>query len=91
MATVYLAYDEILQVERAIKILAPKMATNRSVRRRFFNEARMMAKVQHNHIVALHDVGIDEDRLFIVMELLRGGNLKQRVKRAGPLPPRMAC
>ncbi len=91
MATVFHAYDSVLDVDRAIKVLATKLAASNKVRERFVNEARTMARLQHRHIVSVFDVAADGDRVFMVMELVTGGSLVDRVKRAGPLPPRMAA
>jgi len=90
MATVYRAYDSRLQVERAIKVLSPNLARKRSLRTRFEGEASTMALLEHKNIVRVYDVGSDGDRIFIVMELVDGGSLLDRVKKHGPLPPRMA-
>ncbi len=90
MATVYRAYDARLQVPRAIKVLLPSLARKRSLRTRFETEASTMALLEHPHIVRVYDVGIDGDRVYIVMELVSGGSLLDRVKQHGALPPRMA-
>ncbi len=90
MATVYRAYDSRLQVPRAIKVLLPALARKRSLRTRFETEASTMALLEHPHIVRVYDVGVDGDRVYIVMELVSGGSLLDRVKQHGPLPPRMA-
>ena len=89
MATVWRAHDQVLDCERAIKILAPAMAAKAKVRTRFDNEARTMAKLVHTAIVTVHDVGADADRPYIVMELLEGGSAMGWVERHGPMPPRM--
>src|SRR5215207_2709596 len=56
MATVYRAYDQRLQCERAIKVLAPALSERASVRNRFIAEARMMARLQHPNIVHVDEV-----------------------------------
>jgi serine/threonine protein kinase len=91
MATVYRAYDSVLDVTRAIKVLAPEYSSHERVRERFLLEARTTARLHHSNIVTLHDMGADEDRVFIVMELVLGGSLRDRVDLHGPLPPRLAC
>ncbi len=91
MATVYRAFDLRLQRPRAIKILAPHFATRPSLRRRFLAEAQTMANLEESHVVRVFDMGEDGDRVYIVMELIEGGSLLDRVEGAGPLPPRMAC
>jgi len=89
-ATVYRAYDALLGVWRAVKVLSPRMAGKGRVRERFLNEARTLARLEHPHIVSMFDIGVDGDRVYMVMESLDGGSLDERVRTAGPLPPRMA-
>ena len=90
MATVYRAYDRSLDIERAIKILAPHLVARSVIRERFAVEARTMARLHHPNIVAVHDVGSDGDRLFIVMEYLKGGEVHGRMEKVGLYPPRLA-
>lgn len=89
-ATVYRAYDALLGVWRAVKVLSPRMAGKGRVRERFLNEARTLARLEHPHIVSMFDIGVDGDRVYMVMESLDGGSLDERVRTAGPLPARMA-
>jgi len=91
MATVYLARDNVLDVQRAIKVIAPELTRRRQVRERFINEAKVMAMLEHPNIVRLYDIGIDGDQDFMVMEVLQGGTLLDRVELLGPLPPRQAA
>ena len=90
MATVYLAWDEKLEAERAIKVLAPGLSHHDSLRRRFVSEAQTMAKLRHRNVVTVHDYAIEGARVYLVMELLDGGSLMDRLKAGGPLPPREA-
>jgi len=90
MATVFLAWDNRLEVDRAIKVLLPELSQKANIRKRFESEARTMAKLFHPNIVAVHDVGVDADRAYIVMEMLPAGTLMEFVDRNGPMPPRMA-
>jgi serine/threonine protein kinase len=90
MATVYRAHDRRLDMFRAIKMLLPEYASNVNIRRRFEMEARTTAKLHHANIVTVHDVSIDGEKLFIVMELITGGCLMDRVRDIGTLPPRLA-
>ncbi len=90
MATVYRAFDTRLQVERAIKILLPALANRERLRARFEAEARTMALLEHRNIVRVYDVGTDGNRVYIVMELVDGGSLVDRLEERGPLPPRQA-
>jgi serine/threonine protein kinase len=84
MATVYLATDTLLQVERAVKLLAPRFSTHLRVRQRFLDEARTMARLRHPNIVTVFDVGMEGERPFIVMELIEGGSLMDYIHLYGP-------
>ncbi len=84
MSVVWRAWDERLGVERAVKLLDGSVADRAGVRQRFLAEATTTARLHHPGIVAVQDV-INEDRIAIVMELLHGGTLWQRVERQGPL------
>ncbi|MCB9778628.1 MAG: protein kinase [Alphaproteobacteria bacterium] len=90
MATVFRAFDERLQVPRAIKVLTPAMARSPKIRSRFLSEARTMARLSHPHIVGVVDVDEEAGRPFMVMELLTGGTLWGWVLDHGPMPPRLA-
>ncbi len=91
MATVYRAFDQRLQRPRAIKILSPTFAHRPALRRRFLSEAQTMANLENARVVRIFDMGEDGDRVFIVMELVEGGSLVDRVRDHGPMPPRMAA
>ena len=81
------AYDLVLGVDRAVKLLSPAPGADREAqRRRLQAEARAMAALQHPHILRVLDVGQDGDTDFIVMELARGGALSGLLARGGPLP-----
>lgn len=90
MATVYRAYDQRLQVWRAIKVLLPQYSSKKKVMARFEAEAQMMALLEHPHIVRVYDVGREDDQAYIVMELVEGGALVDWLERHGPMPPRLA-
>lgn len=90
MATVYLATDTRLEVARAVKILAPAMCRHPVLRTRFENEARTMARLRHPNIMPVHDVGLEGDVPFLVMDFAGGGCLVDRLA-AGALPAGVAC
>ncbi|MDP2305496.1 MAG: protein kinase [Pseudomonadota bacterium] len=91
MATVYRAFDLRLQRPRAVKVLSPSLALRPSLRKRFLAEAQTMANLEESRVVRIFDTGEDGDRVYIVMELIEGGSLLDRVRDFGPLPPRMAA
>jgi len=87
VGTVYLAYDERLDVERAVKVLATERASNQVQRQRFLTEARIQARLRHPNIVEVYDIEDDGTHVYLVMELVDGGSLWDRLKTEGPLPP----
>jgi serine/threonine protein kinase len=89
-ATVYRGFDQHLKVFRAIKVIDPSLPRGPRLRHRLSQEAQLMARLAHPNVVTLFELGEDERRLFLVMELIKGGSLAQRVETHGPLPPRMA-
>lgn len=90
MASVLLVRDERLGVERALKLLVPRFAEQEQARTRFEVEARTIASLRHRNIVTVHDVVVDPEHVFMVMEVARGGTLAQMVQKQGPLGPRFA-
>lgn len=90
MATVWRAFDQRLQRPRAVKLLSPAYAQRPSLRRRFLAEAQTMATLEEARVVRVFDMGEDGDQVYIVMELVEGGSLLDRVRDHGKLPPRMA-
>jgi hypothetical protein len=80
MGEVYCARDTRLQREVALKILPAEVAHDPKRRRRFEQEARAVAALNHPNIIAIYDVGEEDGVLFLAMELVVGRNLK------GPMP-----
>ena len=91
VGTVYLAYDERLDVERAVKVLANERASNQVQRQRFLTEARIQARLRHPNIVEVYDIEDDGTQVYLVMELVAGGSLWDRLKTEGPMPPAEAA
>jgi hypothetical protein len=85
MGRVFRARDTRLRREVALKVLSPEHAGDPEMRSRFEREARSVAALAHPGIVAIHDLGMAGGAPFIVMELLDGTNLRQRLD-AGAVP-----
>jgi serine/threonine protein kinase len=85
MGEVYRARDSRLGREVAIKVLPEHLSSSEELRHRFEREARTISQLSHPHICALYDVGREEGHEFLVMELLEGETLADRLGR-GPLP-----
>src|SRR5437899_5096138 len=90
MGIVLLARDVALDRPVAIKLLPPHLATQAHERDRFLQEARTAAGLSHPNIVPIHLVEAHGDLVFFVMGFVDGETLRDRVERAGPLPPRLA-
>lgn len=87
MGVVLHAYDPSLDRDVAIKVIDPQLAHNEVARQRFCREARAAAAVTHDNIVAVHQVNEDEPSglPYLVMQLVNGESLEQRIRRAGKL------
>jgi hypothetical protein len=86
MSTVYLAFDETLERPVAVKVLANQISDDPGALERFRREARMVAQLSDPHVVMVIDAGEDDGHAYIVFEHVRGETLKERIKRAAPLP-----
>ena len=84
MGTIFRARDPILQRSVAIKVMTDLEVTP-ELRARFFREAQACARITHPNIVIIHDMGEDAGRLFIVMELLEGEELRRVIDRQAQL------
>ncbi len=86
-ATVWLAYDEQLDSDVAIKVLADNWAADLHVRQRFVDEGRFLRKVESPHVVSVFDAGeLDDGRPYLVMTYADQGTLADRLE-IDPLSP----
>ena len=85
MGEVYEAEDTRLGRHVALKLLPPEACCVPEALERFLREARIVSTLSHPHICVLHDIGEDQGQHYMVMELLEGESLKERIAR-GPLP-----
>jgi Tol biopolymer transport system component len=85
MGEVYKARDTRLDRDVAIKVLSAHLSTTEEIRQRFEREAKTISKFSHPHICALYDIGREGETDFLVMELLEGESLADRLGR-GALP-----
>jgi eukaryotic-like serine/threonine-protein kinase len=91
MAQVFLARDEVLERDVAVKVLRAQYAEDEEFVERFRREALGVASLSHPNIVQVYDRGVSEDgRYYIAMEYVPGGTLKDRIVRDGPLHPHTA-
>ncbi len=78
---VYKAYDPILNRFVAIKTIIQGADINEELRARFYREAQSAARLSHPNIITVYELGEDQQRVFIVMELLVGSDLKQFIQK----------
>jgi serine/threonine protein kinase/Tol biopolymer transport system component len=90
MGEVYRAHDSRIGRDVAIKVLPTEYAANAERLRRFEQEARASGALNHPNVLTLYDVGTAADRPYLVMELLDGETLRDRIGR-GALTPSRAC
>jgi tRNA A-37 threonylcarbamoyl transferase component Bud32 len=85
MGVVLKAFDPKLHRLVALKLMAPHLAAHGAARRRFEREARAVAAVRNEHVVAIHGVEMSGPTPYLVMEFVGGISLQDRLERRGPL------
>ena len=83
MAEVYAARDQTLGREVAVKLLLERFRDDAAFTRRFQDEARNVARLNHPNLVAVYDTGADTGQPYIVMELVRGRSMQQAIAAGG--------
>ena len=81
MGDVYLAWDTELERTVALKFLHPHLCKDEDCRKRFKREAQATARLDHNNIVTVHEVGEFRDRPYIVMQYVEGHSLRHIIKQ----------
>ena len=90
-AEVWRGRDTLLERPVAVKVLHRHLLADPTTRARLIQEARAAASLSHPGIVAVYDVAIDEEAsAAVILELVEGESLADRLKREGALPPRAA-
>ncbi|RII21026.1 Serine/threonine-protein kinase PknH [Streptomyces sp. YIM 130001] len=95
MGIVWRAVDEVLGREVAVKELRLDETLSadeaRQLRERMLREARIVAGVRHPHVIVVHDVVVEDEQPYIVMEVIDGGSLADRLASQGPVSPAQAA
>jgi len=86
MGEVYLAEQTTTGRKVAMKVVAPQLMLDEAVKRRFIEEARVMAALDHTNIVSLYTFFEEGGRFFLVMKYIDGESVDERVEREGPSP-----
>jgi len=87
MSSVFKAVHIETGHEVALKLLPRALAKNQTLLQRFLREAKSAEALEHPNIVSIYDRGVDEGRNYLILELVEGGDLQERVRKSGPLPP----
>src|SRR5262249_50122249 len=87
MGEVYRAHDTRLGREVAIKVLPDSLARDSDRMRRFEQEARAVAALNHPNVLSVYDIGTHDGVPYLVSELLEGGTLREQLDQ-GPIPAR---
>jgi len=90
MATVYRATDTRLDREVALKVMHAELARDEEFVRRFIGEAKSVARLSHQNVVAVFDQGADGPYLYLAMEYVPGRTLKELLRDSGRFPPAAA-
>jgi eukaryotic-like serine/threonine-protein kinase len=90
MATVYLAMDTRLDRQVALKVMHAELARDDEFVRRFIGEAKSVARLSHQNVVAVFDQGSDGPFLYLAMEYVPGRTLKEMLREHGRFPPAAA-
>ncbi|BCW35662.1 serine/threonine protein kinase [Arthrobacter sp. StoSoilA2] len=90
MSTVYLATDQRLERDVALKVLHPHLANDETFLSRLSREAKAAASLSHPHVVSVLDQGEDGHIAYLVMEYVKGHTLRDVINQQGALPPRLA-
>ena len=90
MATVYLAMDTRLDRQVALKVMHAELARDDEFVRRFIGEAKSVARLSHQNVVAVFDQGSDGPFLYLAMEYVPGRTLKEILRERGRFPPAAA-
>jgi len=90
MGVVYAAQDTTLNREVALKLVVPHLAGDDGFRARFQREAEVLARLDSPRIVKIFDHGEHDDMLYLVTQLVAGGDLHKLIQREGALPPALA-
>ncbi|ABK02948.1 serine/threonine protein kinase [Arthrobacter sp. FB24] len=90
MSTVYLATDQRLERDVALKVLHPHLVNDGNFLDRLGREAKAAAKLSHAHVVGVLDQGSDGHTAYLVMEYIKGHTLRDVIKEKGALSPRLA-
>ncbi|MBI2399401.1 MAG: protein kinase [Xanthomonadales bacterium] len=86
MASVYLALQESLDREVALKVMSPTLAANAEFTDRFLKEGRLTAKLSHPNLVTVYDIGQHDGVYYLAQEFIPGGTLREHMDKSMSVP-----
>ncbi len=86
MASVYLAVQESLDREVALKVMSPTLAENAEFAERFLKEGRLTAKLSHPNLVTVYDIGLHGQVYYLAQEYIPGGTLREKMNAGMTVP-----
>src|SRR5688572_1315330 len=86
MGRVYLARDEDLNIDVALKLIRPELLGDESALDRFKNELILARKVSHKNVARIHDLGEIDGLKFLTMSYIPGKTLREIIRDTGPMP-----
>jgi DNA-binding beta-propeller fold protein YncE len=91
MGVVYRARNLALDLDRALKVLAPRLSGDPRFRDRFRRESRLAASIEHPNVIPVHAAGEERGQLYIAMRLVEGRDLRDLISEEGLLNPGAAA
>ena len=85
MGVVYRAFDTLIEREVAVKVLSEQVSEDSQALQRFLAEAKAAGKLNHPNTVAIYEIAKEGDDYYLVMELVIGGSIAERMERVGAL------
>ncbi|PKO19318.1 hypothetical protein CVU37_03760 [candidate division BRC1 bacterium HGW-BRC1-1] len=86
MGEVWLAHDTKLERDVAVKLMRRELLANEEAVKRFYREARAVARLNHPNIVQAYSIGEEHGLIYYVMEMVEGETVTERLRRVGPFP-----
>jgi serine/threonine-protein kinase len=90
MGAVYQAYQPNLERDVAVKVLSGDFVEDTQFIQRFIQEAKISASLEHPNIITVHDYGVENGTSYVVMRLLTGGTLEDKITQRGKFAPKEA-
>jgi serine/threonine protein kinase len=91
MGIVYRATQLDLDRTVAVKVIAAQLLDDEAARRRFVQESRLAASIEHPHVIPIHAAGVEDGVPYLVTQYVAGDDARSLIRRAGPVAPARAA